>query len=267
MRNDLRQKSKLLTVAILTTTILLIAGTVSHAKIIAAWLFDEGKGDVAKDYSGNGNDGKLMNGPQWVAGKFGGALEFDGKDDYVDCGNNESLDVIDAITVMAWVNIRGDGINNGIIFLKQEPTGTPGASYGLVYLVASDQISFSLETVSNPWADYPIGDVVKNDTWYHVAGTYKSGELKAYLDGELKKEASPTGKIDPTPGPLHIGQEDAWAQEQFKGIIDEVAIFDVVLTEDEIKSIMKKGLKSDVLAVSPSSKLATTWGRVRNNSM
>ena len=49
---------------------------------VGIWLFDDGGGNVAKDSSGNGYDGKLMNGPKWVKGKFGMALEFDGKDDW-----------------------------------------------------------------------------------------------------------------------------------------------------------------------------------------
>ena len=46
---------------------------------IGVWLFDEGKGEVAKDSSANGNDGELIGGPKWVKGKFGQGLEFDGK--------------------------------------------------------------------------------------------------------------------------------------------------------------------------------------------
>jgi len=46
-------------------------------------------GNTALDSSGNGNDGTFVGNPQWVTGKFGGALEFDG-DDYVNCGNDAS---------------------------------------------------------------------------------------------------------------------------------------------------------------------------------
>ena len=54
----------------------------SYAKVdldsaVAIWLFDEGKGDEAKDFTGNGHDAKL-NGTEWVDGKFGKALSFDG---------------------------------------------------------------------------------------------------------------------------------------------------------------------------------------------
>ncbi|MBC8232516.1 hypothetical protein H8E77_23460 [bacterium] len=66
---------------------LMLAG-VSNAKIdpetcTGMWLFDDGKGDTAKDSSGNGNDGQLMNAPKWGDGKFGTALKFAGTGDHV----------------------------------------------------------------------------------------------------------------------------------------------------------------------------------------
>ena len=54
--------------------------------IAGMWLFDEDEDDIAEDSSGNGNDGKLINGPEWDDGKFGSALEFDGGIVVVDHG-------------------------------------------------------------------------------------------------------------------------------------------------------------------------------------
>ena len=51
--------------------------------LVGWWKFDEGSGTVAYDSSGNGNDCNLSGGPIWTAGKIGGALTFDGQDDYV----------------------------------------------------------------------------------------------------------------------------------------------------------------------------------------
>jgi hypothetical protein len=51
--------------------------------LVAWWKFDETEGTIAYDSSGNGNDGNLTNGPTWVTGKIGGALSFDGIDDLV----------------------------------------------------------------------------------------------------------------------------------------------------------------------------------------
>ena len=48
--------------------------------IAGIWLFDEGKDDITKDSSKNGNDGKLINNPEWTKGNFSKALEFHGTD-------------------------------------------------------------------------------------------------------------------------------------------------------------------------------------------
>ena len=86
----------------------LLGAVSSEARIDARtvagmWLFDGDEGDVATDSSSNGNDGILTNDPEWVDGKFGNALEFDGVLAYVDCGNGQSLDIAEAITIVAWV--------------------------------------------------------------------------------------------------------------------------------------------------------------------
>ena len=78
---------------------LFIAGmltTQSYAEIdpdtiVGMWLFDESKGDTATDSSGNGNDGELVGNPEWVDGKFGNALEFDGTGSHVNILNSDPL--------------------------------------------------------------------------------------------------------------------------------------------------------------------------------
>ena len=57
------------------------------------FLFDEGNGNTANDHSGNGNDGKLVNKPKWVAGKYGKALEFNGADNYVEVETPHELPI------------------------------------------------------------------------------------------------------------------------------------------------------------------------------
>jgi hypothetical protein len=72
---------------------------IDQKSIMGMWLFDEGKGDAAKDSSGNGNDGVLTNGPEWEDGKFSKALSFDGVGTFVNCGNGESIQLSDKITI------------------------------------------------------------------------------------------------------------------------------------------------------------------------
>jgi hypothetical protein len=55
--------------------------------LVGHWTFNEGSGTVAGDSSGLWNTGTLINGPVWSTGKIGGALDFDGSDDYISTGN------------------------------------------------------------------------------------------------------------------------------------------------------------------------------------
>ena len=71
--------------------------------LVGWWKFDEGSGTVAYDSSGNGHDGNLTNGPSWTTGKIGGALSFDGVDDYVEIKNYYGISANDPRTASAWL--------------------------------------------------------------------------------------------------------------------------------------------------------------------
>jgi hypothetical protein len=85
-----------------------IFGTAELAGFIGWWKLDESEGSTVVDSSGNGNNGTLQGDPIWRPGdgKIGGALEFDGEDDYVEIENESSFDIAGQITVLAWVNIK-----------------------------------------------------------------------------------------------------------------------------------------------------------------
>jgi hypothetical protein len=86
-------------------------GVASATDLVGSWHLDEGSGTIAYDSSGNGNDGAIY-GATWTTGKNGSALEFDGVDDYVNCGNDPSLNIADEITVIAWIYPTGKGDSN-----------------------------------------------------------------------------------------------------------------------------------------------------------
>src|SRR5262249_52168566 len=95
--------------------------------LVAAYGFNEGTGTTTSDYSGNGNNGTLINGPVFVAGKNGNALSFDGVNDYVLVPNSSSLDISGTkIAVSLWVNIV-NGTTDYVIF------GKPWVENSMVY--------------------------------------------------------------------------------------------------------------------------------------
>ena len=85
-----------------------MAGNAS-AELIAQWKLDDGSGTIAKDSAG-GYDGTLMGNTSWVAeGKLGGALQFDGDGDYVDCGNDPIFNPEGSFSVTLWAYISDWG--------------------------------------------------------------------------------------------------------------------------------------------------------------
>ena len=70
---------------------ILCVAKVKREDAIGIWLFDERKGEVAKDSSPNGNHVQLIGSPKWVKGKFGQGLEFDGKGTSVETESADKL--------------------------------------------------------------------------------------------------------------------------------------------------------------------------------
>ena len=85
------------------------------------WLFDEGKGDEAKDSSGNGNLGKI-NGATWDKGKFGKALSFDGTDDWVEVPHSATVGFPAGTSFSITVHFKGTKIGGSLVGKNYEDT-------------------------------------------------------------------------------------------------------------------------------------------------
>jgi len=252
----MRVKCVLITMVVLFAVGML--ADLSYAKIdpknaAGIWLFDEGSGDTAKDSSVNKNNGTLKSGPKWVDGKFGKALEFDGKDDYVEVPDNDTLNVT-AITLAAWVKSEANQLVDGNVIVYKNP------SYILQYWSATINpgVFVGGQWCGSGWL--PQAVIWDND-WHHVALTYDGSIQKFYVDGVFMGDnAACKGEIDITTNSLTIGTGNTGF---YTGSIDEVAVFDVALEEDDFEIIITEGLKA-IAAVFPIGKLTTTWGSIKN---
>jgi len=224
--------------------VLFIAGVLtasSYARIdpktaAGIWLFDEGKGDIAKDSSGKGNDGTIM-GAQWTEGKFNKALQFDGVDDYVDCGSSKSLDVVDHLTLAAWVKHKPN--NDGYIIMKND-VGDVMRQYGFLdYPSENKYIKFFCHTAAAGRPQNltsPQNTSVDDDKWHHVAITIDYPNLKFFIDGVDKVTHQLPDHMISVDTSVWIGKRKP-NNFPLNGIIDEVAIFNVALSESDINHI------------------------------
>ena len=252
---------KVVCVSLIVISLMLVGQSyagIDPKTIVGAWRFNEGKGDVVKDASENGSDGKI-DGAKWVDGKFGSkALRFDGKDDSVECGNDKSFDITDTITLAAWH--KADVYNpDSFLIIKRNPDCSAG-SYALGPGPTSGpaKTRFRLR-IKGGWRFAEVPSELSTGRWYHLAGTYNGKTLRIFLDGEEVGSTEFVGDIESNPATgVYLGRECCGKQTYFDGIIDEPMIFNVALTEGDIKEIVRKGL-----SVSPSGKLATAWGEVK----
>lgn len=233
----------------------------TYAKIdletcVGAWLFDEGKGDIAKDSSGKGNDGKLMNGPKWVEGKFGKAIELDGQDDYVEIANTFSLKEA-SFSITAWVNITASKSDMGVVNRGDQTAG------------ANIHLHCNIRNMK-PYFGFYANDLrgvttLSTGKWYFISWVYDQPEnlRQIYVNGVLDAEDKPPTAYQ-ADHPLWIGRYYDLARV-FSGLIDEVAIFNVALEEGDIQAIMNKGLERalGIVAVYPAGKLTTTWASIK----
>ena len=282
----------------------LIFTCLSDAKIdpetvAALWLFDEGKGDVAKDFSENGNDGELNGDPEWVDGKFGKALNFDGSTHYVEVPDSPSLDIEYEITIVAYVNFN-QFKDQGIISKSQDGGGDGNYFLSTGCGGGASQAKFGVISSAGHTCG-PASAVLKTGEWYHLAGVFDGSKLFIYVNGKEENTENHAGKITTSDWPIIIGSyaglgyklnaivdelaifnvaaEDhageittsdgpiiigSYAGTGYKSnvVIDELAIFNDALTEDDIKQIMAAGLVVPG-AVSPRDKLSSTWAKLK----
>ncbi|MHC4532948.1 MAG: PA14 domain-containing protein, partial [Planctomycetota bacterium] len=241
---------------------------VNSDNILGIWLLDEGNGDIAEDSSGNGNDGTLMGGPNWVDGIFGNALEFSGSGTYVDFGNAEALNV-DVFSVSFWCNFPSTQAWNHMASRgSHQGAGNPGAVNWGVMMVSAEEIVLFEMFNDTGWSGLRADSTAGQ--WHHVVATYDGDTMQLYHDGVLAAETSGAGVLLDQSRAFVIGaRSDAGsAGGFFSGSIDEVGYFNTVLTLEDIEIIMNNGLAGitggQPLARRPDPKdgalLEQTWG-------
>ena len=242
-------------VAILT---LLIVITPSYAglddKSLVLYLsFDEGKGATAKDSSEYGHDGELIKDPTWVDGQFGGkALEFDGtKGQYVMVPINDTLQLREQFTVAFWVK-RGDTQIRAWNYM------VAAGSLKWAVIFNSNQKTYIFSN-SGGWGQRGVSNENQPQDWVHLTVTHDTeSALTIYYDGKNVGGGGKPGIVAEIDGSIMVGARHP-GQEFFTGTIDEVYLFNRILSEAEINTI-KAG---DFAPVEPAEKLATTWGVIK----
>ncbi len=218
----------------------LALASVSDAALVGWWKFDDGSGEVAKDSSGKGYHGTITN-PLWVAGHYGGALNFEGTS-YVDVPPESWSTIERQATVSFWA--------------YGNPDLQPQANF--IFGAFSDPANNEARRMSAhvPWSDGTIyfdtggpsyNRINKAGSATDYEGTWTfwtflknadTGDQQVYINGELWH--SGTGMTNTMEGvtKFTIGTKPSLAEGWYQGMIDDFRLYDHALTLEEIQLAM-----------------------------
>jgi chitodextrinase len=198
--------------------------------LVAQYSFDEQGGTMAGDGSSLGNSG-VVSGASWASGgRFGGALTFDGVNDWVTIPDAPSLDLTFGMTLEAWVRPSALGTTWRTVLIKEQPGDLAYALYANTdSRAASGHVFVGGDKSARGSSPLPLGQ------WSHVATTYDGSVLRLYVNGEQVSSRAIGGNVALSGGPLRIGGNAVW-NEWFQGQIDDVRVYRRSLSAAELKT-------------------------------
>lgn len=191
------------------------------------WKFDEGRGKIINDSTGNGNDG-LWKGwyeGNWTEGKYGKGLEFDGVDDWIHLQSFSNITMPHG-TIELWFKPVIGYTGAGAFFSH----GVSGPD-DLKVQYSSGKIAFqignsSIESDIDTW----------EERWYFLVVLWDDTEISMYIDGEMQSEINASWGGAGAGIETRIGRHNSPTSNFFRGFIDEVAVYNRAKTFTEIQS-------------------------------
>ncbi len=203
---------------------------------LAHWSLDEVSGSVALDQN-NSFNGTLNGEPEWLPGKgrFGGALQLDGKDDYVDI--TDPLTISKDYSISVWIKNGGTDEAMDIV------AATGHGNHGILLEIYKDRIRYlHRKPFGNEGGNSINGNGIYTDNnWHHIVIVNSGSCNYLYIDGQLAGFVNNVEKQFDDPVHFVLGKIDhSRTMRNFKGLIDEAYIFGYALSAEQVESLFKE---------------------------
>ena len=193
----------------------------------------KGSGTTWKDLSGNNNTGTLTNGPTF-SNVNGGAIVFDGADDYVNIPYNSGL-IPNNLTLSVWINRTSAVYYAHFIGVPASNTtwASPYISYGIEYIGTTDTISFVTGYTDNNF-DYTNVAAFGNNVWFNFTATYDKTNVKIYINGLLQTTRAETRTLFASTANFYIGSNNTTSGYPLNGKIANTLLYNRALSATEV---------------------------------
>jgi hypothetical protein len=220
----------------------------AQAGPVALWKFEDGAGTIANDSSGNGHHGTLLGTPEWMPGPegFGGALAFNpDRCTGVDCGIFDPTNGTGQFTVALWAFWDGTGTDQHFLS-KSNEWGADTMMFQFELWGAHTEVTYTdrVGVSYAPAGSVPFSIMPKNE-WVHLALTFDGSNAVLYLngvDGEGPKPFSIGPNIDAMVEIGYTSTRPSGNYRVFHGTLDEICIYGLSLSEQEIQTVMAGGV-------------------------
>ncbi|MBT4165650.1 LamG domain-containing protein, partial [archaeon] len=205
--------------------------------LVSWWRMDDvnSSGDGLVDYKGVNNGSVLGGVSQIDNGKFGKGFSFDGVDDYVDFGNEESMRFKGNITLSIWV--KADYLDGRHLILQRGSNATGSFLYELRDDDNNIEFGLLLSETGYTYAE-ASNTLILDGAWHHIVGTYNGSLMSLYIDNSLVDTTEGNGAISSNNAEVILGGY-CWDSNTAKwnGSIDEVMVFNRSLGAEEVRGL------------------------------
>jgi hypothetical protein len=211
--------------------------------LVAWWKLDETDGAEAADAAGHHLVGHIEGQPRWTARRDndGGALEFDGQENFINCGNATAFDFRGAMTLSVWMKVRKFDKNWQAIVTKGDH------AWRLQRNNTSNTIVFypaGLNSSQGAGEHRPrlfTKRAMDDNQWHHVVGLCDGQRSALYVDGQLEDSVAATGLLFQDTEPVMIGENSMHRGRLFNGWMNDVRLYGYGLSAEEVRALYSRG--------------------------
>ena len=195
------------------------------------------------------------------------ALNFDSASgDYIDCGNDSSLEITGNFTISAWVNITSSGYYPRL--LGKSNTSNNRCNYGIGFYQNKPAV---IGNSNGTWIAHYNSTALSTGVWHHIVGVYNGTNFLLYANGSLDTTNSASGFNVATAASETSGQHLYIAAStsnafNFNGSISNASIWNAALTSSQVTELYSEGVPQNLLNHSAASSLVSWWQLGSNSS-